>query len=588
MNGSLTKVSIPKVAAGEQIKATIGYSATNPGAYYWKTFIIAAAGTYIQKEVSATREIGQEGGGEHTYSLGVMPDKKIALGIYLFAHDDAGYDWDWNDFWAWTGGYSDPSMAQCLDYKITVLEPAENVQFNLSRPTVAQSPIHPGTPITITCGITSACTSQQTVIAELYVYEGSIWTGHGTLLDTMTSAPFTLNPGQKGAIGFNRTALGGSIDRRDVKLELYLNNKLVTQGEWDDIYYVSIAEEEKTLEIDIPDHRGGHVTTNPAPLDITNYWEDGTRGKFVTNTRVRVTAHPNEGFLFDHWSDEIQGNYSTNNPEWVSDNGYMVDNKAVKCHFREIDVKVLEWHSIGEPTGGTILLNPEPLDYLSANKGHYYKDTVVNLTAVVNSGFVFLRWHGTDNPGSTSLTNTVTMSENHTIRADFGFAEVEQTYPLEVDITPAQGGYVTTDPPPNDIANKFTNGTVGKFTAGSRVLVTAHPNTGYEFLKWSDEIQGGVSYSNPEYVSGTMNEHKAVKCHFRETGVEPPPPECSVDADCPEGYICQNGVCVPEGTPPNGGGTDWLPLLAIGAGALIILSQAGGKEKPKRQPRRRK
>jgi Cys-rich repeat protein len=291
MNGSLTKVSIPQVVAGGQIKATIGYSATNPGAYYWKTFIIAVAGTYIQKEVSATREIGEMGSNERTYSIGEMPNKKIALGIYLFAHDDAGYDWDWNDFWAWTGGYSNSSMAQCLDYKITVLEPTET--------------------------------------------------------------------------------------------------------------------------------NGGDLQT------------------------------------------------------------------------------------------------------------------------------------------------------------------------LEVDITPAQGGYVTTSPSPLDIANNWSNGSKGKFNYGTVVEVTAHPSTGYEFYKWSDEIQGGVSYSNPEYVSGTMNEHKAVKCHFRESGVEPPPPECSVDADCPDGYICQNGVCVPEGTPPSDG-TDWLPWLAIGAGAIIVLSQARGKEKPKTKPRRKK
>lgn len=30
----------------------------------------------------------------------------------------------------------------------------------------------------------------------------------------------------------------------------------------------------------------------------------------------------------------------------------------------------------------------------------------------------------------------------------------------------------------------------------------------------------------------------------------PPEPECVIDADCPSGEICDNGVCVPEAPPP--------------------------------------
>lgn len=30
------------------------------------------------------------------------------------------------------------------------------------------------------------------------------------------------------------------------------------------------------------------------------------------------------------------------------------------------------------------------------------------------------------------------------------------------------------------------------------------------------------------------------------------PPECTVDADCPSGYICKNGKCVKAPTPPEG------------------------------------
>lgn len=38
------------------------------------------------------------------------------------------------------------------------------------------------------------------------------------------------------------------------------------------------------------------------------------------------------------------------------------------------------------------------------------------------------------------------------------------------------------------------------------------------------------------------------------TRKEVPAAECAVDADCPEGYVCVNGVCVP-GEPPPGKAT---------------------------------
>ena len=48
---------------------------------------------------------------------------------------------------------------------------------------------------------------------------------------------------------------------------------------------------------------------------------------------------------------------------------------------------------------------------------------------------------------------------------------------------------------------------------------------------------------------------------------EPPPPECAIDADCPAGYVCQNGVCVlaeeAEKEFP------WVPVALIGGGVVL-------------------
>lgn len=250
----------------------------------------------------------------------------------------------------------------------------------------------------------------------------------------------------------------------------------------------------------------------------------------------------------------------------------------------EPDLKVLDFEILGERAGGFISFSPPPLDA----ERHYVKGTIVYLTAIANPGFVFVKWRGeVDEPLSTSLTNTVTMSENRLVKAEFGLAEVEKYWPLEVDIEPKGGGYVTTSPPPIDIENKFTDGTIGKFIEDVRVKVTAYPNAGYEFWKWSDEIQGGVSFNPTEWVSGVMDEHKAVKAHFREIEVVP---ECTIDADCPIGYVCQNGVCVPEKPPPDEEepepepdeeeGINWLPIVLIaGGGAVALFATTRSKKK---------
>jgi hypothetical protein len=58
--------------------------------------------------------------------------------------------------------------------------------------------------------------------------------------------------------------------------------------------------------------------------------------------------------------------------------------------------------------------------------------------------------------------------------------------------------------------------------------------------------------------------------------LQPPTVACSTDADCPEGYVCSGGVCVPlEGEFPWG-------YVALGAAAVgIILLATSRKEKSK-------
>lgn len=55
---------------------------------------------------------------------------------------------------------------------------------------------------------------------------------------------------------------------------------------------------------------------------------------------------------------------------------------------------------------------------------------------------------------------------------------------------------------------------------------------------------------------------------------EEPPAVCYTDADCPEGYICENGKCVLEEEK-----FPWVPVALIGGGVALAAVAAKGKSK---------
>lgn len=123
ITGYFTEVTVPQVAVGEDIKATIGFYAKNPGAYYWKTFLIAdCPGLGFRAVLDAAREVGQEARRTKTYTIGEMPDRRIVNSFFLFAHDDAAYDWSWGEYLAWQDGH--PVNITHLASRYITLEPA--------------------------------------------------------------------------------------------------------------------------------------------------------------------------------------------------------------------------------------------------------------------------------------------------------------------------------------------------------------------------------------------------------------------------------------------------------------------------------
>ena len=107
------QMSIPEVPVGADIIATVGYYAVNPGALLWHTWVVIDSpglGLRTIPAVLDTNETGEIGGRVQTVNLGPMPDKTVAISFFFFAHDEAGYNWDWNEYDAWLmGGPMNPT-----------------------------------------------------------------------------------------------------------------------------------------------------------------------------------------------------------------------------------------------------------------------------------------------------------------------------------------------------------------------------------------------------------------------------------------------------------------------------------------------
>lgn len=205
--------------------------------------------------------------------------------------------------------------------------PEEEIDFDLTRPTASPSEVAPGNIVTITCPVISNCAKQQTITAKVKIYEGSIYAGHGTLITTKTTSPFSIAPGQSYDVIVRPTAIAGTIDRRDVEVEIYVGSELVKESEWDDIYYVTPEVELELLEVEIDPSGAGYVTVSPEPKSGTQHnWY------FPHGTTVYVTAHPSSGYHFKSWSGEMTDTTDITAPVYP-----MTEKRTITAHFeREV------------------------------------------------------------------------------------------------------------------------------------------------------------------------------------------------------------------------------------------------------------
>jgi len=131
-----------------------------------------------------------------------------------------------------------PTLAKTEPISFLVGKPG--IRFLLERPTVTPSTtVKPFTDITIRCPVTSDCDKSYDITVKCIVYEGSVWPGHGDKLAEYPSAVANISPGQTISFDFSRRTVAGTIDRRDLEVQVFIGEAKVKSSEWDDVYYVT-------------------------------------------------------------------------------------------------------------------------------------------------------------------------------------------------------------------------------------------------------------------------------------------------------------------------------------------------------------
>ena len=149
---------------------------------------------------------------------------------------------------------------------------------------------------------------------------------------------------------------------------------------------------------------------------------------------------------------------------------------------------------------GTVTSVPAGIDCGTTCAYDYAANTSVTLTATPADGSTFAGWSGGGCSGTGACT--VSMTAAVTVTATFDLSTAS-CYSLTTTVKPAGSGTVLVDTAPNCAGNLYTAGTV--------VTMTAVPNAGYTFFRWT-----GSSTSTLNPYSITMDANKTYTANFKK------------------------------------------------------------------------
>jgi len=207
---------------------------------------------------------------------------------------------------------------------------------------------------------------------------------------------------------------------------------------------------------------------------ISNPANAGTvsgHGSYDSNSVATISATANSGYKFRDWTDLASGNVFSTLSSFSME---IAKDMSLVANFDTTGASVFTVSLSANPTGaGTV-----------SGAGSYDSGAVRQISATANSGYKFVSWTENGNVISNNAIYSFTLLENKTFVANFEETEEpEETFTIEIGaISPAGAGTVTG---------------YGEYAKNTAVILEAIPNSGYEFVNWTDENGNEISTENP-------------------------------------------------------------------------------------------
>ncbi len=203
-------------------------------------------------------------------------------------------------------------------------------------------------------------------------------------------------------------------------------------------------------------------------------------GSYKDGATVSLTATPKSGYDFVSWTE----------------NGSVVSTSATYSFTATADRNLVANFQANTVTKYTISATANPTAGGSVSgAGEYEAGKTVTLTATPNSGYNFVNWTENGTEVSTSAAYSFTASANRTLVANFELKPVTK-YTISASANPAEGGSVSG---------------AGEYEEGKTVTLTATPNEGYSFVKWTEN---GTAVSTDATYSFTASADRTLVAIF--------------------------------------------------------------------------
>ena len=381
------------------------------------------------------------------------------------------------------------------------------------------------------------------------------WTENGEIVSTSPSYEFTTSENRTLVANFEKlvritvsssdetcVATGAGIYTTGTTVNLFAmpdgNTEFVGWFEADTLFSAAtsvefVADADRTFVAVF-----GHVYTVTLQTNIDGAAQMSGAGTYQDGASVEVSVEPNDGFVFVNWT--IQGEEVSNELTY----SFVAESSVtIVANFTEKEKYTIT--AVADvPAAGTVL-----------GAGTYYEGADVTLTAVPNNGYEFVNWTENDEVIGEEPTLSFTAQEQKNVVAHFeanfegytvslnveegGIVSGAGLYPAESEVTVTaepQGKYsfiAWTDSEGNELSTNalytFTissdvtltavferfyskyaievvsadeqAGTVngsGKYTEDDEVTVTAVPNDGYRFWRWT--VNGEEVSTSAEYT----------------------------------------------------------------------------------------